>query len=550
MQRNELLDQVRQTWQWDVVIVGGGATGLGAAVDAAARGYKTLLLEAHDFAKGTSSRSTKLVHGGVRYLAQGNISLVRDALHERGLLHRNAPHLAHALPFLIPLYQWWAGGWFGIGMRVYDLLAGKLGIGRSRIVGFGGAVQRVPTIETKGLYGGVIYYDGQFDDTRMAVALLRTFLDHGGVALNYMPVTGFTKNSSARIDGVRARDEETGEAFTISARVVVNATGAFVDRLRTLDEPASEAMVSPSQGVHIVLDRSFLPGDHAIMIPKTDDGRVLFAIPWHNHVVVGTTDTPVDQLELEPRALPDEIDFLLTHARRYLIKDPQATDVLSVFVGLRPLVKHAGTAATKSLSRDHTLVVSSAGLVTITGGKWTTYRKMAQDTISRAAEVGGLPKRSCVTETLHLRGWTDEPAEEPFAVYGSDAPALKALLAEQAGWDQPLHPRLPYRAGEVVWAARHELARTVEDVLARRTRALFLDARASQEAAETVAALLAGELGYDAAWQAEQARAYGALADGYLLAPARAGARASAAQVLVGAEQAGDGAARLIVGEA
>ena len=516
MRRGTLLDQVGQTRKWDMVIVGGGATGLGAAVDAASRGYKTLLLEAYDFGKGTSSRSTKLVHGGVRYLAQGNISLVRGALRERGLLQRNAPHLVHSLPFLIPLYQWWAGGWYGIGMKAYDLLAGDHGIGASKLVGFGEALRRAPTLERKGLYGGVVYFDGQFDDARMAIALLRTFLDQGGTALNYMPVSAFTKADDGRISGVRARDSESGDEHEIAARVVVNATGAFADTLRRLDEPAAAPLLSPSQGVHLVLDRSFLPGDHAIMIPKTDDGRVLFVIPWHDRAVIGTTDTIIRDLPIEPRALPDELEFLLSHAGRYLTKDPQMSDVLSVFVGLRPLVRARGAGTTKSLSRDHTLVVSSAGLVTITGGKWTTYRKMAEDTVNKAGQVGGLPARPCVTAMLKLHGWTAEPAAEPFAVYGADSNALKALLAEQPGWDQPLHPRLPYRVGEVAWAARFELARSVEDVLSRRTRALLLDARASQEAASRVAALLAGELGFDAAWQAEQVRAYHALSAGYL----------------------------------
>lgn len=520
MQRSELLEQIRETQQWDIIIVGGGATGLGAAVDAATRGYKTLLLEAYDFAKGTSSRSTKLVHGGVRYLAQGNIALVRGALHERGLLHRNAPHLAHALPFLIPLYTWWAGGWYGIGLRLYDLLAGSLGIGSSKLVGFGGAIQRAPTVERKGLYGGVVYYDGQFDDARLSITLLRTFLDHGGTALNYMPVTGFTKAPSGRINGVRVRDTETGNELEIMGRVVVNATGVYADSLRQMDEPHAQPMLVPSQGVHIVLDRSFLPTDHAIMIPKTDDGRVLFVIPWHNHALVGTTDTPIDSTPIEPRPLPEEIDFLLSHAQRYLTKDPERSDVRSVFVGLRPLVKRgSGGTSTAALSRDHTLVVSSAGLVTITGGKWTTYRKMGEDTINRAQQVANLPKRPCITQMLKLRGWTEDPHEEPFAVYGADAAALKQVLAEQPGWDQPLHPRLPYYIGEVVWAARYELARTVEDVLSRRTRALLLDARASQEAAPTVAALLAAELGFDEQWQRDQVQQYRDLANGYLLEP-------------------------------
>ncbi|MFO7168262.1 MAG: glycerol-3-phosphate dehydrogenase/oxidase [Chloroflexota bacterium] len=499
-----------------MIIIGGGATGLGAAVDAAARGYRALLLEAADFAKGTSSRSTKLVHGGVRYLAQGNIGLVYGALRERGIMRRIAPHLVGSLAFVVPAYRWWDQPFYGSGLLLYSVLAGRLGLGFSRLVGKREALRLAPTLEPEGLKGGVVYFDGQFDDTRMAVALLRTFLDLGGTALNYAPVVALEK-SNGRVSGVVARDAETGEELRFSARVVVNATGVYADGLRQMDDPEAQPMLAPSQGVHIVLDRSFLPGDHAIMIPRTDDGRVLFAVPWHNKVVVGTTDTPVPQAEIEPRALPDEIEFLISHAARYLSKDPTRDDVLSVYAGLRPLVKASGIASTAALSRDHTLVVSPSGLVTITGGKWTTYRHMAEHTVSRAAEVGGLEARPCTTATLRLHGWLDTPVEEPFGVYGADAPELLALLAQRPEWRAPMHPRLPYRLGEAVWAARYELARTVEDVLARRTRALLLDARASIEAAPAVAAALAEELGFDEAWQAEQVRSYTELAQGYVL---------------------------------
>jgi glycerol-3-phosphate dehydrogenase len=516
MTRSDTLKQLRDNEQWDLVVVGGGATGLGAVVDAASRGYKTLLLEAHDFAKGTSSRSTKLVHGGVRYLAQGNIKLVREALHERGLLSRNAPHLVHSLAFVIPAYKWWTQPFYGIGMKVYDLLAGKLGIGKSRFVSRTEALRLAPTLEPHGLRGGVVYYDGQFDDSRLAITLLQTFTDLGGVALNYMPVTGLVKKNN-RVVGVRARDAENGEEFEIAARGVVNATGVYVDAVRRMDDPGASQLLSPSQGVHLVLDQSFLPGDTAVMIPRTDDGRVLFAVPWHNRAVIGTTDTPVDEFPLEPRPKEEEIQFLLSHAARYLSKDPGPEDVLSVFVGLRPLVKAGDGGRTAALSRDHTLVISPSGLVTITGGKWTTYRHMGIDTINQAAKVAGLPQRPSRTETLKLHGWQNEPADEPLAVYGSDVPALKQVFAEQPGWDQQLHPRLPNYVGEVVWAARCEMARTVEDVLARRTRALLLDARASEEAAPKVAELLADELGFDEAWQQSQVEQYRELVRGYIL---------------------------------
>ncbi|MEM6783523.1 MAG: glycerol-3-phosphate dehydrogenase/oxidase [Bacteroidota bacterium] len=503
---------------WDFVIVGGGATGLGCAIDAAARGFKTLLLERHDFAKGTSSRSTKLVHGGVRYLQQGNVSLVLEALKERGLLLKNAPHLVHDLPFIVPNYAWWEGPFYGVGMKVYDLLAGRSGFGRSKMLSKEKTLDAIPTLEPDGLDGGVLYYDGQFDDARLAINMAQTAAEQGGVLLNYVEVTGLLKHDG-EIAGVTALDVETGEAYEIRSRVVINATGVWTDRVRQMDNAAVTPMVTASQGIHIVLDKEFLPGDTAIMVPKTDDGRVLFAIPWNDSVVVGTTDTPVDQADAEPRPLADELDFVLRHAARYLTKDPTVADVRSAFAGLRPLVgspdNEGGTAA---LSRDHTLHIAPSGLVTITGGKWTTYRKMAEDTIDQAATLAGLPDRPSPTKTLGIHGaHANAQAFGDLRNYGSDAPGIQALARENAGLGEPLHDRRPTIAAQVVWAARREMARTVEDVLSRRTRELLLDAQASIEMAPTVAALLATELGRDDAWQAQQVEAYVALARDYLI---------------------------------
>ena len=511
MTRGAILDRLRAPGAWDVVVIGGGATGLGAAVDAAARGYRTLVLDAGDFARGTSSRSTKLIHGGVRYLAQGNIGLVRSALRERATLHRNAPHLVRDRAFVVPSYRWWSTPYYALGLGLYDLLAGKRA---SRIAARAEVLELAPTLRREGLRGGVVYADGQFDDARLAIALMRTAQDLGATAANYVAVEGFLKDGP-RIAGVRARDVETGEAFAIAARAVVNATGVYADAIRRLDDPGAAPRIAPSQGAHLVLDRAFLPGEAAVMIPRTDDGRVLFAIPWHDRVVIGTTDTPMTALPAEPRPLPEEIAFLLDHAGRYLGRAPVAGDVLSTFAGLRPLVG-AGGGRTKSLARDHVVIASSSGLVTVVGGKWTTYRLMGADAVDRAAEVGGLARRPCATEDLKLHGWVEGAGDGPLAVYGSDGPALRRLMAERPGWGEPLHPRLPYLAGEVAWAARHELARTVEDVLARRTRALILDARASIEAAPRVAEILADELGLDEAWRAGQVEAYRGLARGYL----------------------------------
>ena len=517
MNRDESLSHLNEPEPWDVLVIGGGATGLGAAVEAASRGYRTLLLEAHDFAKGTSSRSTKLVHGGVRYLQQGNVALVLEALRERGRLVRNAPHLVHDLSFVVPAYDWWEGPFYGAGLKLYDMLAGRLGLGPSRRLGREETLALIPTLEPEGLRGGIVYHDGQFDDSRLAVTLARTLTDLGGTAVNYMPVTGLIKDNGL-VRGVLAKDAENGNEHEIRSRVVINATGVFADAVRRLDDPGSPRLLAPSQGVHVVLDRSFLPGASAILVPHTDDGRVLFAVPWHGRVVVGTTDTPVAEPSLEPRPLPQEIEFLFTHAARYLTRDPAPSDVLSCFAGLRPLVARPSKDETASLSRDHTLLISPSGLVTITGGKWTTYRRMGEDTIDQAAVLAGLEEKPSITADLHLHGWTTRaapPAEG--TAWGSDEPALDWLAGERPGWGEPLHPRLPYRICEAVWAVRREMARTVEDVLARRTRALLLDAKASLEAAPTVARLLAEELGKDQSWETEQVAAYEAVARGYCL---------------------------------
>lgn len=508
---------------WDILIVGGGATGLGCAIDAASRGYRTLLLEQHDFAKGTSSRSTKLVHGGVRYLKQGNVALVLGALKERGLLLKNAPHLVHDLPFVVPNYSWWEGPFYGVGLKMYDLLAGRSGFARSKHLSRETTLEHLPTLEPEGLDGGVIYYDGQFDDARLAVAMARTAEDQGATLVNYCGVADLLKNDDGEVVGVRAKDEESGETYELRARVVVNATGVWTDRVRRMDDPEAQPLVTASQGVHLVLPRAFLPGETAIMVPKTDDGRVLFAIPWNDVVVVGTTDTPVDEPRLEPRPLAHEIEFLLTHAARYLTRDPSRSDVRSVFAGLRPLVgAPGGEGGTAALSRDHTLFVAPSGLVTITGGKWTTYRHMAEDTIDQAAPLAGLEMRRSPTEDLPIHGYHAYPETlGRFQAYGSDAPLLEALIAERADYAEPLYESdaegADILAGEVVWAARYEMARTVEDVLARRTRLLLRDARASIRVAPRVAELLAEELGRDAEWEAAQVERYRALARGYLL---------------------------------
>jgi len=520
MNRTYLLQQLESETTWDVIVIGGGATGLGVAVDAQTRGFKTLLLEAHDFAKGTSSRSTKLVHGGVRYLEQGDIPLVLEALRERGLLHRNAPHLVHHLSFIVPRYKWWEGPFFGIGMKLYDALAGRLNLAKSKILSREETLKKIPNVEPDSLLGGVMYYDGQFDDARLAVTLAQTATRHGATVLNYVRVKGLTKNESL-VDGVIAVDEETGKEFTAKGRVVVNATGIFADEIRAMDDKKAAKAVQPSQGVHLVFDRSFLPGDSAIMVPHTDDGRVLFVIPWHGKVLVGTTDTPMQQADLEPRALDEEVGFILRNAARYLARDPEPSDIQAVFAGQRPLVRPPGKdgGATKAISRNHEVLISDGGLLSIVGGKWTTYRKMAEDTMNHAIQLGGLPDKPCVTESLQLYGWRSPHAAElpdHLLVYGAEAEQLERLMKEEPALAEPIHPALPYPKACIVWAARHEQARTLEDVLARRTRGLLLNAQATIDAADEAAKVLAGELGRPDEWAVEQAADFKKLASGYL----------------------------------
>jgi glycerol-3-phosphate dehydrogenase len=510
--RSEILMAATAGRVWDVVVIGGGASGLATALEAATRGASTLLLEAHDYAKGTSSRSTKLIHGGVRYLAQGNVRLVMESLHERGILKRNAPHLVRDLGFLVAAYEPWRLPFYATGLKLYDLLAGRLKLRASRILDRKAALDHMATLKADGLQGGVLYFDAQFDDSRLAVTLMRSLEDAGGVALNAAPVTGLIK-TEGRVGGVRFTDAETGQAHEVRARVVINATGIFADAVRHLDDVDAAPLLSPSQGVHVVVGREFLPGDDALMVPRTEDGRVLFAVPWHGRTLIGTTDTAVPDIALEPRPLDEEVDFILRTAAGYLSPAPKRSDVLSVFAGLRPLVRDPAAKDSKTLARDHVIVVSDSGLVTLTGGKWTTCRRMGQDAVERAASEAGLPLTPSLTEGLQLHGWTTTADDDHWRVYGSDATQIRALPGAAA----LLHPGLPYVEAEVRWAVRFEQARTVEDVLARRLRMLFLDANAAINAAPRAAELMAEELGRDGAWQAAQVAAFTGLARNYRL---------------------------------
>ena len=505
---------------WDVLVIGGGATGLGIAVDAAARGYKTLLLEQHDFAKGTSSRSTKLVHGGVRYLQQGDISLVLEALKERGLMIQNAPHLVSNQAFVIPNYSWWDGPFYQLGLKLYDFMSGDLGIGTSKRLSVKETIRHIPTIDQKELAGGVIYFDGQFDDARMAISLAKTAAQFDGVLLNYMKVEKIIKNEEDIVQGVITLDLETHKKHHIQSKVVINATGVFADAVIKMDDPSAKEMIQPSQGTHIVLDPSFLPDKYAIMVPHTKDGRVLFAVPWLNKVIVGTTDTIVEKPLLEPHFQLDEVEFILETASQYLTKKPTKKDILSIFSGLRPLAKPEGNKqTTKEISRHHKVMISTSGLITVIGGKWTTYRKMAEDTVDQAMLIGQLKASPCTTHNLPIFGYDESLnlTEDPLAVYGIEKQALLDLEDKIPVYGELISESLPLKASQVIWAVRHEMARTLEDMLARRVRGLFLDVNESLRIAPQVAQIMASELNESPDWIINQLTEFKAIARHYQL---------------------------------
>jgi glycerol-3-phosphate dehydrogenase len=518
MNRPELLGRLRsRTDPWDLLIIGGGATGMGCAVDAAARGYEVALIEQHDFGKGTSSRSTKLVHGGVRYLEQGNISLVMEALKERGIMRENAPHLVSDLAFVVPNYVWWEAPFYGVGLRLYDLLAGKYGFGASRNLNKEETLEQLPTLKGEDLRGGVVYYDGQFDDARLLVHLAMTAVEQGATIVNYCGAVSLLKNAAGLMAGAMARDSESGEEFEIQARAVINATGCFSDGVRRLADSNVAPMIAPSQGIHLVFDGSFLRGEAAIMVPHTSDGRVMFAIPWHGHTLVGTTDTAIDTVSLEPVPFQREIDFVLDTAGQYLTRPPVRDDILSAWAGIRPLVKSTGSPSTASLSRDHSIHIDQNGLLTVAGGKWTTYRHMAEDCVNQAALIAGLEDRDCVTRRLRIHGYHHHASRfGHLEVYGADAIAIEEMNRIHPERSRRLHQDLPYLESEVIWAVRWEMARTVEDVLSRRTRALLLNARAAIAMAPRVAELLAGELGHGEDWQRAQVSVFNEVAFAYL----------------------------------
>ncbi len=503
--------------EYDVIVVGGGATGLGCALDAASRGYKTILLEKDDFGKGTSSKSTKLIHGGVRYLEQGNVFLVREALLERKRLLQNAPHLVSNLTFIIPNYTTLLGPYYYTGLKVYDMLSGKGSFGPSRYLNKDEVVNRLPNIVTDGLKNGISYQDGQFDDTRLLISMLCTFTEMGGVAFNYTKVNELIKSNSGDVVGVKCHNRLQNEDYEFRSKVVINATGVFTEQFQKLDNPNISIAVTPSRGSHLVFNRKFLEGDTALMIPKTSDGRILFAVPWHDHTLVGTTDSYNEEITNDPVVTDEEIDFMIKTANVYFQQDTSRSDILSSFAGLRPLVTKSNTLDTKSISRSHAISVSPSKLVNITGGKWTTYRKMAEDTIDEAITVGNLKKQICITSQLKLNHGGTHINEKRLKIYGGYAGQIQALEETDPKLAAKIHNELPYTMAQVVWACDNEIAHTIEDVLARRTRALFLNAKAAYDSAEKVGTLMQSVLGKSDEWREKEINTFKAFAQDYIV---------------------------------
>lgn len=519
MNREENIKQISdQSKIWDIAVIGGGSSGLGVALDAISRGLTVVLLEKADFAKGTSSRSTKLVHGGVRYLAQGDVGLVLEALKERGKLLKNAPHLTENQPFIIPVYTWVERVTYSAGLKLYDWMAGSLSLGSSTFINKEETLNRLPSVKASGLKGGIVYHDGQFDDARLALAIAKTADDAGACILNYASVKDLIKDEHGKLIGLKVRDELNGEKYSLRAKMIVNATGVFADKILQMDQPGSEKMIQPSQGIHLVMDRKFLGGNDALMIPKTKDGRVLFAVPWHDKLVVGTTDTLREKPKLEPIPLQKEIDFILETAASYMNEAPTRKDVLSVFAGLRPLArpKEDGT-KTKEISRSHKVIISDSKLVTLTGGKWTTFRKMGEDTVDHYPEVSGELVTPSQSLDMKLYGYTLEIPAGHWSVYGSEAKSIQELAKKQPALADKIHPDYPYILAEVVWAIQNEMAVRVEDILARRIRLLFLDAHAAINSSQKVAELMAKELKKDQEWITAEVEDFKKLAEKYLI---------------------------------
>ncbi|MBL29867.1 MAG: FAD-dependent oxidoreductase [Flavobacteriaceae bacterium] len=517
MNRTKSLSKITSNKEWDIVIIGGGASGIGTAIDSASRGHKTLLIEKYDFSKGTSSRSTKLIHGGVRYLQNGDVSLVIEALKERGILRSNAPHLVKDLSFVIPSYDWWSSPFYGIGLKIYDMMSGDFGIGTSTIIDKEETEKLIPNVNKKGLKGGVIYFDGQFDDSRMAISLAQTAENYGATIINYFEAIDLIKSSDNSISGLRTRDLLKNRTHEIKSKVIINATGVFSDSVMKMDNQKSLKMIQPSQGVHIVLEKKFLNSDHAIMVPHTTDGRVLFAVPWHKYVILGTTDTTVNTAKIEPQALNEEIDFIISNAGKYMTTKPKKKDIKSIFVGLRPLARIDNSQTTKEISRHHKINISTSGLISILGGKWTTYRKIGEDATNSAEIVGGLKRIPSKTKKIKIHGYKLNPNfDDPLYIYGSDKNKILNISSNRDS-NRSLSKELFITKNQILWAIRYEMAITLEDILARRTRCLFLNVVETEKLVDEVLSIMAKELKKDGSWMEQQKLSFLSLSKKYKL---------------------------------
>jgi len=519
--------------RFDVLVIGGGITGAGVALDATARGYSVALVEKADFASGTSSKATKLVHGGIRYLPQFDFALVHEALVERGLLVRNVPFLVRPLAFVLPLYEnahrpvgipfappkgYGLGLMLDAGLWMYDLMAGRLNVARHKRISAQKALELTPALRGDGLKEAFLYYDAQTNDTRLTVTVLRTAAQRGAVITNYTEVIGFTR-ADGKLNGARVRDVQTGQEFTVSARHIVNAAGVFAERVTALTGDESRVAIEPSKGVHLVVARERVRiTDTALVLPETDDGRILFVIPWGARAVIGTTDTGTGNLD-DPEASPQDIAYLLDHVNRYMKVNLSGDDILSVYAGYRPLVKSKEERAA-NLSRTHVVLQEPNGMVVIVGGKLTTYRRMAQDTMDVIAKRDGMAIAH-PTERLPLAGavgWRDaqrEIEERGRALgldqrviehlefnFGGNARGVLDVIGEDPALGEKIISDLPYLRAEVIYACRAEMAQTLEDVLARRTRIMLEDADRGAGVAEPVATLMARELG----WSSDRVR--------------------------------------------
>jgi glycerol-3-phosphate dehydrogenase len=534
MNRTQDLQRLQKE-TFDICIIGGGASGAGCALDAALRGFKVALIEKNDFAAETSSKSTKLIHGGVRYLEQAfknldfaQLKQVRHGLEERQIVLQNAPHLARPLPLLTPVFSWWEGLYFSIGLRMYDFFAKGDSLPKSRWLSKKETMLRMPSLDAKKLHSAVLYFDGQLDDARYCLGLAHAAAEAGVAVANHLQLIDFEKDNSGKLEGAvvtSTLDNGVEPPFSIKAKLFINCTGAMADHIRLKANPTLSRRIRPSKGVHVVLPYEVLKSDDAMLIPKTSDGRVVFAIPFEGQLLLGTTDTDYTQLENEPLLEEKEVEFLLDTLAPYLAKRPDKSQVKAGFGGLRPLLAASESDSTKKLVRDHEVEYDeSSNLLSLLGGKWTTYRYMAKETIDKAGELLGA-ERPCLTADHVLVGGEDfafedwkiiqtvyrlakDIAKHLIRKYGSRAHKVARLTQENIVWSQRLVEKFPFIQAEVIYQVREEMACTLRDVLARRMRLEIMDWEATQEAVPVVANLMAQELGWTQAHKQKQIDEY------------------------------------------